>query len=140
MSGRPDVETGASFAPGVARRDQVLYHARRWDAVAECACHCLAGVKRYLEADLVVQHERADRETEGRHGLVHVLHTRAFAEQEGGFVQHDSQHARRVKARCVADDYHRLAHLCARGHGGLDGPLRGRIRTDDFEQRHALGR
>ena len=87
----PHVEAGTALAASAASRHQLGNHGCGGDAIAERPRHGLANVHRDFQPDLVVQHERSDREAEVRHRAIDVLDTRAFAEQQRRLVEHDAR-------------------------------------------------
>ncbi len=135
----PRIEACASFAAGLASRDQLGHDARARHAVTKGPLDGLARVLGYLQADLVVQDERSHGKAERGHRAIHVLDAGAFGEHERRLIHHHAQHTRGVKARRITHHDDGLAHPCAQRDGHLQGAIGSAVGTDDLEQRHPLG-
>ena len=108
--------------------------------IAERRVHHGAGLLGDVEAHLVEQRDRPDREAPPCHGAVDDLDRHPFGEQDGGLVQIGRQDPVHPEPGMIRDHDHGLAHPAAEPHRRHDRLRVGRVGGDDLEQRHLFDR
>ena len=138
LATRVGVEPAAVLPSHAAEVRERVERGGRVHAVSEGTDHLLRHMSRDVEPDLVEEAAGAHREPEVRQCFVDRGHVRPVREQESDLVQVGGEQPIHEEAGPVRHEHNRLSEPLREPKRGRERRLRGELRADDLDERHAV--